>query len=178
MKCLLNLVLFAGVGCCAQVSENGPSIAAGPNKVQPQTGTVLLCKLESVTWNPQTEELSWVISMRDIGAGTDQPAARKNYTIHLDTAVMSSNGEGRRFDADEAQQVSRLMEVISAYTVESTVWWSKGLGEKINGNEGIPAPDKEPDKPKTDQPKPVPVPRGPTVRVAAPLAETNLWHAQ
>jgi len=36
---------------------------------------------------------------------------------------MKANGEGRSFDKDEAESVHLLMDVISRYAVESTVWW-------------------------------------------------------
>src|SRR5262245_16284428 len=118
MRCfLVVLMTTVGIGC-AQTNGKDPT-----KREEPQIGdAVVLCKLELVTWNPETEELSWVISMRDFSVGAAQTATQTKYTIHLDTAVMDANGEGRRFDTSEAQKVSALMDVIGAYTVESTVW--------------------------------------------------------
>jgi hypothetical protein len=145
-----------------------------------------LCKLESVTWNPGTEELSWVISTRDLDGGPEQPVVQERYTIHVDTAIMDFKGEGRRFDANEARQVGAIMNVISKYTVESTVWWANGEGEKLDKDHAAPPrnPDKkEPNRNKEERdreetPKPTP-------RVGVPLAyrpdlpaETSLWQPQ
>jgi hypothetical protein len=169
MKFVVAFVLLAGVGC-AQVGGNADSAAGKPGTSQPPAGTVLLCRLESVTWNPETEELSWVVSMRDVTSGLDQPEKRASYMIHVDTGVMSSNGEGRKFDPDEAHQVGQLMEMVNAYAVESTVWWAKGLGQKVNPKEKPPS--QQPDKPKGDQTKPSDAPplRGPQALMPNPRA--------
>jgi hypothetical protein len=173
-RLLMAVVLLAPVGC-AQVNDNGRPGPAKSGTVQPPNGTLLLCKLETVTWNPETEELSWVITSRNITSGMDQPETREKYTIHLDTAVMNVNGEGRRFNIDEAHEVGKLMEMINAYTVESTVGWSKGLGEKVTGKEAAP-PDKNsapsdskgPEQRKGDQDQPKPALRGPQAMVLKP----------
>jgi hypothetical protein len=152
MKCfLIALVLSAVVGC-AQDSGNGNPTTPKTGAAEPRTGSVLLCKLESVTWNPESQELSWIVSTRNISGG-DPTEGREKYTIHLDTAVMNSRGEGRRFDADEAHQVGQLMEIINAYTVESTLWWAKGMGEKVNEKDAAPPQNKAPEPHKGDQPK-------------------------
>jgi hypothetical protein len=179
MRCfLVVLIASAGIGC-AQSSGNGRS-EAEPDKTTPQDKNVVLCRLETVTWNPQTEELSWVISMHDVTAGAEQAVVQEKYTIHIDTAVMNAKGEGRRFDPGEARQVGALMDMITAYTVESTVWWSKGLGEKLDGSEGAPTEYKERNKDKDDKPRPKPEP---VVRVPVAVqpdspAQTSRWLTQ
>jgi hypothetical protein len=175
MKRILGvLIVLTGVGC-AQVRGNESSKAPEPDKELPRSQTVLLCHLESVSWDPATDELSWVISARDVTAPENQPPLRQKYTIHVDTAVMSVNGEGRHFDADEAKRVGTLMDLISTYTVESTAWWAKGLGEKITGGEDAPSPSKAPAKHGDDKPTPAPSPalKGQAVRVSFPLPETS-----
>ena len=171
---LFVLIFLTGVGC-AQVSGNESSKATEPDKELPRSQTVLLCHLESVSWDPGTDELSWVISARDVSAPESQPPLRQKYTIHVDTAVMSVNGEGRHFDADEAKRVGTLMDLISTYTVESTAWWAKGLGEKITGGEDAPSPSKAPAKHGDDKPTPPATPslKGQAVRVSLPLPDAN-----
>jgi len=183
---LMSFALFVGMAC-AQVATNQSSPTNKPDApkpdagqtgtAQPPDGTVLLCKLEGVNWNPETQELSWVISMRKVNAGPDEPEQRSSYTIHLDTAVMNSNGEGRRFDADQAQKVSQLMEVLNAYAVQSTVWWSQGLGEKVNGKEAAPSQKQDPLK-KVDQPKAQPLLRGPAAALPVPVASNPVNSAR
>lgn len=46
---------------------------------------------------------------------------------------MSVNGETRRFSEEEASNVRTLMDFISKYALESTVWWENGEGEPLNG---------------------------------------------
>jgi len=175
MKSFLGVMIFlAGIGS-AQVNGNDDSKVPDPGKEQQRSGTVLLCRLESVSWNPGTEELSWVISARDVSASEDQPTARQKYTIHVDTAIMSFNGEGRRFDSEEAQRVGELMNLISTYTVESTAWWAKGLGEKVNRTEDPPSQNKGPDKPGENKPKPTPSLKAPAIPVSVPIPEARRW---
>ena len=60
--------------------------------------------------------------------------------IHLESATMRFKGEGRHFSEDEAKGVHVLMDIISRYAMEATVWWETGQGEKIDGK-GNPVPD-------------------------------------
>ena len=90
-----------------------------------------LCKLQSVTWNPETKELGWVISMRPIAPGADAGATEVKYTVHIDTAIMRVKDEDRKLDQDDARFVETILNYITAYAVDSTVQWSKGAGEKI-----------------------------------------------
>jgi hypothetical protein len=110
-----------------------------------------LRRLESLTWNPVTEELSWVVSTGDWSTGTYQPGPKETYVIHMDAAVMAYGGEDRRFSSEEAERVHMLMDLISRYAVESTVWWEHGEGEKVDHN-GKPLPG-EPEKGKTKEDK-------------------------
>jgi hypothetical protein len=172
MKAVLTILIASAAIGRAQSSGNGNSDTVGADKIAPHNGTFVVCTLENVTWNPQTEELSWVVSMRDLAAGKDQQAVQEKYTIHIDTATMSFKGEGRHFDPDEAHKVKELMDVISNYTVESTVWWSNGEGEKSNGNESAPPATKDKS---TDKPKPAPPTRVPVPATADSSTKISRW---
>ncbi len=96
-------------------------------------------RLESVTWSPSDHKLSWVISSgtKDT-AGKYKPVKSQTYNIDMSAATMTLNGEGRRFSRDEAKNVQVLMDLVSKYAVESTVWWDQGQGTplgKENKNE-------------------------------------------
>ena len=96
-------------------------------------------RLESVTWSPSDHKLSWVISSgtKD-SAGKYKPVKSQTYNIDMSAATMTLNGEGRRFSRDEAKNVQVLMDLVSKYAVESTVWWDQGQGTplgKENKNE-------------------------------------------
>jgi hypothetical protein len=93
----------------------------------------------------------------------------------VDTAIMSFNGEGRRFDSEEAQRVGELMNLISTYTVESTAWWAKGMGEKVDRSEDPPTQNKAPDKPSEAKPKAAPALKAPAIPVSVPMPEAKRW---
>jgi hypothetical protein len=139
-----------------------------PDEPQEQKGKpAKLRRLESVTWNPVTEELTWVISSGDRKTGGYEAGAGDTYKIHMDAAIMRFEGEGRRFSSDEADQVHKLMDVLSRYAIESTIWWEHGEGEKLN-DDGNPTPGKKVDKDKPGK-KPAPAaPRGSVATVSTP----------
>ena len=156
---------FAG---CAAVLVLAPTFVyaqggtAGPHadrtqpdsRQDPKARPSKLRRLESVTWNPVTEELTWVVSSGDKSGGTYEAGGKETYNIHMDAAIMGFEGERRRFSSEEAEQVHRLMDLISKYAVESTIWWEHGEGEKLDehnnpvpGSKGKTGGD--PDKPKS-----------------------------
>jgi len=121
-----------------------------------------LRRLEAVTWNPITHELSWVVSAGSRVEGAYQPAAKETYVIDPESATMKVNGERRRFSDVEAENVHALMDSLVRYAAESTVWWEHGLGEKLD-DRAIPIPGQK----ETDKKKP-----HPTVRTSdIPIAE-------
>jgi hypothetical protein len=134
---------------CAQdhaTARNG-STAAGQNVAQhqdpdqdnPASGTR---RLETVSWNAVSHELTWVISKGE-KVGTDFRALSKdNYLIKLDTATMTYNGETRGFSKQEAANVHVLMDLVSKYAADSTIWWDQGQGDKLDGN-GVPQQKKK-----------------------------------
>ena len=87
--------------------------------------------------------------------------------IDMDSAVMKFAGESRGFETVEAERVHQIKNLIAEYVVESTIWWDRGEGVKLDGKTGIAvqtAPDREPDlastrvsAPRPPSPKPQPV---------------------
>jgi hypothetical protein len=123
-------------------------------------------RVESVTWNPVEHKLTWTISEGVMnGGGKFEPKENATYEIKMDTALMSVQGEARRFSKAEAVSVHRLMDVISRYAAESTVWWEAGQGEPVD-KDG--KPKMNPDNPHRRSPGMEPRPR----RVSDPEANT------
>lgn len=100
-------------------------------------------RLETVTWNSVKHELTWVISKGEKAGSTYKALGTQNYEISMDDATMTFSGDTRRFSKEEAANVHVLMDVISKYAVDSTVWWDEGQGEPVNGNPKKENKDKE-----------------------------------
>ena len=139
MRFLAILMLAAGVVFGQGGSDGRPDTTGSASNPPPDTNSALLCKLESVTWNPDTKELGWVISMKPLAAAPETPEVQLKYLIHIDTAIMHVKDEDRKLDQEDAKLVEQLLNLITAYTVDSTVQWSKGAGEKVNGTDAAPA---------------------------------------
>jgi hypothetical protein len=171
---LIALIVFSGIGCAQDGSGSPRPPAVKPAEPQPPVATGLVRRLEAVTWNPVSAELTWVVSVGDITGGVFQPSGKENYTIHTDAATMNFHGEGRRFDPDEARRVRILMDMISTYAVESTVWWDHGEGAKMDG-QVVPLPEgKDGNRGKDDkEEKPKPTPKSSPVLLHGPVAEAN-----
>jgi hypothetical protein len=88
-------------------------------------------RLESVTWNSVKHQLTWVISK---SAEQAEKKGQDQYEINMDNATMKFNGEIRRFSKEEASNVHMLMDLISKYAVDSTIWWDQGQGQKLDGD--------------------------------------------
>jgi hypothetical protein len=134
---LLAMLVFTSLG---KAQGNGgnkeqPTPEAAPSPQKP--AKVLFRRLESVSWNPVTAELTWMLSVWDPTISTEQPAGHEQYVIHLDKAQMQFQQETRSFDTDEAKHVRSIMDLISRYALESTVWWGRGGGTPDDHN---PAP--------------------------------------
>jgi hypothetical protein len=154
MKSLLVVfVAFLGFGYAQQGEANRGGAGAKPPEKQaekqpdkqPEKQTdkpekTLVRRLEAVTWNPVRAELTWLVSVWSVQSGDRSLVAKERYTMHPDDAVMESDGEFRKFDADEAKRLRVLMDVISTYAVESTVWWDYGPDAKTE-TQIVPAPD-------------------------------------
>lgn len=102
-------------------------------------------RLESVTWNSVKHQLTWVIEKGERAEGSSfRPNSQAKYEINMDKATMTFNGESRGFSKEEAANVHMLMDLVSKYAIDSTVWWDQGQGMKLdeNGNPTEPEPDR------------------------------------
>jgi hypothetical protein len=88
-------------------------------------------RLESVTWDPIRHELLWVVSKGKVEGDQFKAGVREKYEINIDQATMSFSDETRRFSKNEAESVRRLLDFLTRYTAESTIWWEKGFGEVV-----------------------------------------------
>jgi hypothetical protein len=93
-------------------------------------------RLESLTWNSVNHTLLWDVSTGNAkteDASAYRPVTTDHFKIDMDKATMTYNGESRRFSEDEAGNVRSLMDAISKYAVESTIWWEQGQGDPVDG---------------------------------------------
>jgi hypothetical protein len=134
---LFAFVLFLGLGHSQDGQANRMAPDANPAE---KPAAAFLRRLDAVTWNPVRAELTWLVSVWDLRNGERTLVTKERYTMHPDVAVMESSGEYRRFDASEAKQLRVLMDVISTYAVQSTVWWDYGPNGKVEG-QIVPLPD-------------------------------------
>jgi hypothetical protein len=107
---------------------------------------IALRRLESITWDSVKHQMSWDVSRGEKKGDTYQPNASDRYEINMDNATMTVNGQSRRFSKEEASNVRVLMDFISKYALESTVWWENGEGDPVDGKDfpGVPSqPDNQ-----------------------------------
>ena len=90
-------------------------------------------RLESVSWNPVSGELTWVVSKH-----TPDTTSKDSYLIRINDALMKFEDERRGFDPEEARVVHKLLDLLSRYAVESTIWWEEGQGIKMDDKGGNP----------------------------------------
>jgi hypothetical protein len=126
-------MLLSAPGHAQTAGTTPPSESGRPGAPAETPGTPeKLRRLETVTWNPVKCELTWVMSSGDRTAGQYTPSVSETYTIKMDTAIMEFHGENRGFEATEAEQVHLLMNAISRYAIESTIWWDAGEGDRLD----------------------------------------------
>jgi hypothetical protein len=101
-----------------------------------------LRRLESIQWDSVKHELTWDVSRGEKKGDAYQPRYNDHYEINMDRATMTVNGETRRFSEDEAANVRTLMDFISKYALESTVWWENGEGEPVDGRRNPTRPER------------------------------------
>ena len=92
-------------------------------------------RLEGVTWNPAEHKLTWTVATGKMTEGKFEARERFTYQIDMDAAVMTTNGQDRRFSKQEAVRVHALMDMVAKYAAESTIWWDAGEGEPVSGKE-------------------------------------------
>jgi len=169
---LAALILVAG----AVSAQSGDAASTGKSETgdgpQSTPGTTQqLRRIESVTWNPVTDELTWVVSAGVSSSGSYKRETSMTYLIHLGSATMVFNGQRRRFDADEADNVRKLIDVLGLYAAESTIWWEAGMGQKLdNANPGLGQEGGKETKP---QPKPKPSLTAPGIPLVVRAPESN-----
>jgi hypothetical protein len=111
--------------------------------------------LKSVTWDLNTHKLVWVVETGTKTNGDFVASGTARYEVSPDEARMKFADETRGFTAEEAASLHHLLDVLSVYCAESTVWWDQGKGVPIdNQNQTTPAspPDGKPVR--VDQPQP------------------------
>ncbi|MEB2361577.1 MAG: hypothetical protein OZ929_09570 [Bryobacterales bacterium] len=129
-------VIFA-LGCAARAQDEKKTEAR---------------RLESVTWNSMEHKLTWVIATGEKrGKQPFKSISHQTYTIQMDKAVMTFEGQQRKFSPQEAVTVHRILDLISKYAVDSTVWWDAGQGIPLD-KDGEPRPDfkTDPEIPKAE----------------------------
>lgn len=150
---LATLLVLPAVGC-AQDRRSAGEAAPAPNTVEHARRRAeerrvgqeksdparTPRRLETVTWDSVKHQLTWVISQGEKKGGASYKAnSSDSYLINMDDATMSFGGEMRRFSKEEAANVHVLMDLISKYAVDSTVWWDDGQGEPVDGDGKTPA---------------------------------------
>jgi hypothetical protein len=126
--------------------------AAGATPKSPNADSkpeVRLRRLESFTWNPVTQEFTWVLSTGDLNSNGYSATKQETYVIHMDAATMRVGSEDRHFDPQEAAQVGKVMDLICRYALESTIWWENGGGK--TDHPAKPQPGATPTPTPTDQ---------------------------
>jgi hypothetical protein len=151
IRVLAVFVMFLSFGDAQEGGANRSLPGGTPADKQAERGT-LVRRLEAVTWNPVRSELTWMVSVWNLQGSERSLVTKERYSVHPDDAIMESQGEHRRFDADEAKRLRVLMDVISTYAVESTIWWESGPGAKLEG-QIIPLPDHDQGKETTQDKK-------------------------
>ena len=143
MRIGLILILFAGSFAWAQDKD-----------------TESTKRLNSVTWDLNTHKLVWVVETGKEVNGAFVPATSQKYEVSPDEAVMMFQDEARGFTADEAASLHHLLDVLSLYCAESTVWWDQGQGVPVDKKttkstpDGKAAPDGKAVRVEQQQPKP------------------------
>jgi hypothetical protein len=187
VRCSLGLAgctigLMAATACAAQTPDTtaqkpGASKTAPDSSKPDKPGAngnveVKLRRLESITWNPVTQELTWVLSTGELNSNGYSPTKKQSYVMRMDAATMSVQGEARHFDPEEADQVGKVMDLICRYALESTLWWEHGGGEKLDQSPGTkttdPVTNGPANKDRVDTDKSRKVPPG-MLRGSAPL---------
>jgi hypothetical protein len=155
MKTALLLLLSTGVLIWAQ---DKPAEKAEPNKPADSVK-----RLDSVTWDLNTHKLVWVVQTGTQVGGEFIPSSSARYEVSPDEASMQFADEKRGFTAEEAASLHHLLDVLSLYCAESTVWWDQGKSDSLEQKTNT-APAAKPDgkpvrvnEPPAAKPKPRPV---------------------
>lgn len=107
-------------------------------------------RLESVTWDLTTHKLVWVVQTGTQLDGEFVPKSSARYEVSPDEASMTFADEKRALTEEESVSLHRLLDVLSLYCAQSTVWWDKG-------GTSVPPEQKTTVTTKPDEGKPVKV---------------------
>lgn len=131
---LAAVLALPAIGCAQDRGDPGRTSAARTVADQGVPGQRETARrLETVTWNSVTHELTWTVSTgEELNGHGYTPKLQDNYVINLDAATMTYNGESRRFSREEAANVQMIMDLISKYAVDSTLWWQQGHGVRLD----------------------------------------------
>ena len=129
---LLGLILLPSSADPQTTDARPPATNPAPATPQPRDAPpgLQMHRLEGVSWDAIRCELSWVVSTGTVVGGEFRPAQKQTYRIDMDAALMQVGAERRGFDSREAENVHALMDLITRYAADSTVWWESGQGVK------------------------------------------------
>jgi hypothetical protein len=131
LNTVLSLTLISAFGHAQTNSVQPPVEKSNPDTRQrDDTAPLRIHRLESVTWDVATCELVWVVSTGIKIGSRYTPSERQTYRMDMDAAVMQVGLEKRAFDIEEAEGVHDLLDLISRYAAESSIWWENGEGDK------------------------------------------------
>ena len=131
----LLVLMLASPPARPQESRDSHPEAENLQPDKPQSGngaSKSVHRLEFVTWDPAKCELVWEVTTGTKNGDLYTPSQRLTYRIDMDAAVMRAGAERRGFDEDEATKAHLLMDMISRYAAESTIWWENGFGVKVD----------------------------------------------
>ncbi len=125
-------------------------------------------RLESVTWDLTTHKLVWVVQTGTHVDGEFVPKSSARYEVSPDEASMMFADEKRALTEEESASLHQLLDVLSLYCAQSTVWWDRGEGTSAPAgqkttvttqpDEGKPVRVDQPEsKPQQLQPKKNPI---------------------
>lgn len=137
MKIALTLLLSFATAAIAQPAKPEKTPARDALKAGAEK------RLGSVTWDLKAHKLIWVVETGSEIDGEFAPSSSDKYEISPDNAVMAFSDEKRGFAGEEARSLRQLLDVLSLYCAESTLWWDDGQGVPVDGTES-PGDSKKP----------------------------------
>jgi hypothetical protein len=106
-------------------------------------------RVSSVTWDPQTGRLSWVVQSGTEGTDGFAPVSEEHYEIASKESVMTSSGEKREFTSEQVTWAGDLLRALTAYCAASTIWWYRGGTLPPSDDKPTTSPRSDPEGPKS-----------------------------
>ncbi|HLK69729.1 MAG TPA: hypothetical protein VKU19_40145 [Bryobacteraceae bacterium] len=138
----------------------------------PDSNQGVVKKLGSVTWDLESHKLVWVVQSGTMVNGRFAALSEQKYEISPEEATMGVTGEKRGLNDIEAASLQRLLDVLSVYCAQSSVWWDAGLGDPIDEKPTGAPPQKQVTPPDAQKPVKVGEPSGRPARV--PLQDNEI----